>query len=375
MKKIIYLCGMILLSMNVMAQYFDNNWTLVINDDFHDFQGWNDYFKEIDRYPGYQRTWECFTRESFTGITTKGRRQAYQTSHAYLGIDNKMTLKSQHISNTPLTCGVDYFVPIGKECPDGIHHNFDSVYFFSGMLETRFLYWFGYYEIKCKMPVHAGAKTSFWLYGQDTNYYEEIDIFENTAEFFPNQPDRGYSCGIHYNPNSSDYNAANHSIGLKYQFPEGVPNVTQEHIYACEWWPDRVRWSFDGEVIFECNDRAEIPQHPMRLKVTHPVLASAVVEGVPIWQESDSVTINYIKYYQLIFDCDTNVAIRNANDIIGYQPGVKHSIAMGASGGLVVPDTTDIVYRASESITIDNEFTIPVGAKVEMLMQGCPNSK
>ena len=375
MKKLLYLCVMMTLSLNMTAQ-IDNNWTLIIEDDFHDFLGWDaNSFKEIDRYPGYQRTWECFARELYTGITKKPRPNAYQTAFAYLRADNKMILKAEHISNTPLTCGIDYFVPSGKQCPDGIEHNFDAIYYFSGMLETRFKYWFGYYEIKCKMPVHLGAKTSFWLYGEGSDYYEEIDIFENTEKFFPDQPARGYSCGIHYNPNSPNYTGANHSICSKYLLAEGTPDVTQEHTYACEWLPDRVRWYFDEEVIFECNDRTEIPQHPMRLKVTHPVTVDAIVEGSPIWLDSDSVTISHIKYYQLEFDCDSDVTIRDISGITGYQPGVKHSIVMGALGNLIVPDTTNIVFRASESITIDNELTIPLGAQVTMIIQECPETE
>lgn len=375
MKRIFYLCVMILLNLNMTAQ-IDNNWTLIIEDDFHDFLGWNtNSFKEIDRYPGYQRTWECFSREYYTGITDALRPFAYQTEFAFLNASIKLILKAKHISNTPLTCGIDYSVPSGKQCPDGIHHLFDTVYYFSGMLETRFEYWFGYYEIKCKMPVHLGAKTSFWLYGQGPDYYEEIDIFENTEEFFPDQPARGYVCGIHYNPNSSNYFGADHSICLKYKLAEEATDVTYEHTYACEWLPDRIRWFFDGEVIFECNDRTKIPQHPMRLKVTHPVTKDAITDDGPIWQGSDQVTISHIKYYQLVFDCDNDVTISNVSDITGYQPGVKHTITMGSSGGLIVPDTTDLVFRASEHITINNEFTIPLGAKVAMIMQECPETE
>lgn len=376
MRKTVYLYLILLLSLDMTAQIeFDNNWVPVINDDFHDFQGWNDYFKENCRYPGYQQTWECYAREYFTGITNGNRPHAYQTSHTCLDAGNKITLKAEHISNTPLVCGVDYFVPLGKQCPDGTAHQFDTVFYFSGMLETVDKYWFGYYEIKRRIPIHVGAKTSFWLYGQGTNYYEEIDIFENTAEFHEISPERGYSCGIHYNPDSSDYNSANHSINLKYQFADSIPNVNQLHTYACEWLPDRVRWFFDDELIFECNDRTEIPQHPMRLKVTHPVTTSAVEEGVPTWQGCDTVIISHIKYYQLEFDCGTDLAIRNVNAITGYQPGVKHSIVMGASGGLEVPQSVDITFRASESITIDNEFSIPMGAQVRMMVQGCPDSE
>ena len=260
----------------------------------------------------------------------------------------------------------------------GSHLMPENIFYFSGMLETRLKYWFGYYEIKCRLPLHAGVKTSFWLLGAEENhYYEEIDILEHGEIFSPDAYNRVYNCGIHYSPNSSNFENANHSVCLYYHFANGVPDVTHEHTYACEWLPDRIRWFFDGEVIFECNDRDEIPQYPMQLKVTHPVINNAIdtVQNTPIWQGIDSATIHHIKYIQLVYDCDSDVAIRNASDITSYQPGVKRSIAMGASGGLEISNTTDIVFKASEAITIDREFTIPVGAKVTMIVQSCPNTE
>ncbi len=68
MKKFAYLCCMILLSMNMMAQ-IDNNWIPIIDDDFHDFQGWNSTtFKEFYRYIGYRQTWQCQTQNKKVDI-------------------------------------------------------------------------------------------------------------------------------------------------------------------------------------------------------------------------------------------------------------------------------------------------------------------
>lgn len=97
-------------------------------------------------------------------------------------------------------------------------------------------------------------------------------------------------------------------------------------------------------------------------------------QGLPNWQGTDIVTINYIKYNRLDFDCDSDVTIRSVNDITSYQPGVKNSIVMGAADGLVFPTNTSVVFRASE-ITIDNDITIPVGAQVTIISQGCPESE
>lgn len=357
-----------------MAQ-IDENWTTLINEDFHNFTGWNTVtFEELPRHQGYQPVWECYMREYYTGVTSPRRHQAYQTSHAFLDSQNKMTLKGQFISSTDLICGIDFDVPLGKHCSGNGNNPPESIHYFSGTLETTDTYWFGYYEMKCKLPVHTGVKTSFWLYGAGTHYYEEIDIFEHCKANHSNNLNRCFNCGIHYNPTENNYNNANHSVRSYYSIPDGSPDISYEHTYACEWLPDRIRWFFDGEIIFECNDRNEIPQHSMRLKVTHPMTEGVMNQGLPNWQGTDIVTINYIKYNRLDFDCDSDVTIRSVNDITSYQPGVKNSIVMGAADGLVFPTNTSVVFRASE-ITIDNDITIPVGAQVTIISQGCPESE
>lgn len=370
-----YFCSMILLSLDMMAQVFDNNWSEIINDNFSDFVGWNtSTFIELSRDHGYQPVWACFMHEHYTGVTTEGRHQAYQTSHAFLDANNKMTLKAELISDTAMVCGIDYSIPAGKSCTDSSHPDPpQDIFYFSGTIETINKYWFGYYELKCKLPSHLGEKTSFWLYGTGPHSYEEIDIFEQSYIDSSHQLDKGFSCGIHYNPDSNNYQEAHETVKLFYLIEDGYPNLSQEHTYACEWLPDKITWYFDSEVIFECNDRDEIPQHPMRLKITHPVLKEAVSNHVPLWNGSDAVTISYVKYNQLEFDCDTDVAIRNVNDINNYQPGVKHSVAIGSSSGLGIPANKNIAFRASESITIDNQLTIPSGAQVTMIVQGCPD--
>ncbi len=371
----VYLCGMMLLCLNMMAQSFDNNWNIVIDDNFSDFLGWNtNTFTELSRYQGYQPVWECFMNEHYTGVTTDGRHQAYQTSHAFLDGNNKMTLKAELISNTAMVCDIDYSIPEGKNCTNSSHPNPpQDIFYFSGTIETTNMCWFGYYELKCKLPAHLGEKTSFWLFGTGPHSYEEIDIFEQSYIDSSNQLDKGFSCGIHYNPDSTSYQGAHNTVKLFYLIENGYPDLSQEHTYACEWLPDKVTWFFDGEVIFVCNDRDEIPQHPMRLKITHPVLHNAVSNNGPLWNGSDAVIISYVKYNQLEFDCDTDMTIRNVNDVNNYQPGVKHSVVIGSSGGLEIPANMNIAVRASESITIDNQLTIPSGAQVTMIVQGCPD--
>lgn len=383
MKKFAYLCVMMLLSLDMIAQYIDNNWTEVINDNFSDFIGWNQSsFVELSRFQGYQPVWECFMEDSFTGVTSRERHQAYQTTHAFLNANNKMTLKAEFASFNSMICGIDFTIPSGHYCSDDNHLFPTGIYYYSGTIETKSKYWFGYYEMKCKLPVHQGVKTSFWLLGGGPHSYEEIDIFEHSEDDCSHQLNKGFSCGIWYNPDSTNYKydsinqvpGAHNTVKLFYVADDSSSDLTDEHTFACDWMPNRITWFFDGEVIFQCNNRSEIPQYPMRIKVTHPLTDNAMAGNSPGWLGTDAVTINHIKYYQLEFDCDTDVAIRNVSDILSYQRGVKHSIAIGATGGLVFPNDTEMTFIASESLTIDKECVIPIGAKVTMIASGCPET-
>ena len=83
MKKFVYLCGMMLLSMNIMAQIDlnDQNWECFIDEDFSGIRSWNDRYWEDDKDEvNYQPLWRCFAYHDWaSGVTgAHYERHAYQ---------------------------------------------------------------------------------------------------------------------------------------------------------------------------------------------------------------------------------------------------------------------------------------------------------
>ena len=196
MKKVLYLCLLITICLDAMAQFDpnDKNWDTVFIEDFTGNRYWNTLtFKEGSN--SENRRWECHASEWTSGVTlSNDKHHAYQPSQAVFCGNGGMNLIAKHISDNPLICNIDYQIPSGFSCD----LQKKTIYYFSGMIETLNIdCHYGYYEMRCRMPVHLGVKNSFWLYGSGNNTcYEEIDIFEHSEENYAGNINRRFSCGL-----------------------------------------------------------------------------------------------------------------------------------------------------------------------------------
>lgn len=97
-----------------------------------------------------------------------------------------------------------------------------------------------------------------------------------------------------------------------------------------------------------------------------------LLKPIPVWKGTDSLSIDYIKVYQLKKDCDTDVVIENTEQLVNYEGGHKRSIFIGSvENAIAAPDNLNLTLRASESITIDGAFELPRGAKLNIIVHGC----
>lgn len=394
MKKTIFISFLIMLTLWVKAQIFDPiNYQICWNETFEGNRSWNtNTFFEQSNDPNFIPRWDCMIRQWWPYCVTTGENthQAYQTTNARFGSDNRMRLVAECISNSiPLACDDPngYSIPYNACCSCTINgHEYlphENIFYYSGTIETiADTNWFGYYEIKCQLPVHDGEGAAFWLVGSGPSTYEEIDIFEHSIGdcHITGNLSTDFSCGIWFNPNGTNYvptpnNNGAQNYSKRYLTVPINNNLTNEHTYGLEWLPNRVTWYFDGIVIHECTDSFCIPQHRLNLKVTHPVKSEALDPAtlLPYWTGSDEVIIDNIKFYKLISDCNTDVNIRNTTDINDYTPGIKHSIIMGSSNGITFPTNTKLIMRAENNITITSGVTIPSGADVTLMVHPCVN--
>ena len=136
--------------------------------------------------------------------------------------------------------------------------------------------------------------------------------------------------------------------------------------------PDHVHWYFDGILVNRYYDQTHIPRHHLTLR------ASYAIDGYykhddSVWMDSDTLTIDYIRVYQLGWDCSTDEVIACQNDLTGFDYGVKKSVAITSSyGEVLVEDTDKITFRVADSFEITGPFQADSGCEFTVIVQQCP---
>ena len=373
MKKFVYLCGMMLLSLNIIAQApLDKNYSPVFSDDFDET---GRYWYRFIEYPN--KYWRAFCKEYYPAGVTRGtdEHQVYREQNCvFVPAESSIKLIGEYAGHR-LQCG-EYNVPnyYGYECD--VNHG--SLYYYSGNIETRKKYCYGYFEIKCKLPFHMGSYPAFWLWGADSTignqYYEEIDIMEYSyGTNIGNGTPTKYSVGHLDNPNGTNLIYVS---GNLVNLPSNN-DITHWHRYGCEWLPNRIIWYLDGNVIFEYCDADSIPTHPMTLKANYSIGNTSLFhpnhpDQYPLWVGSDVMTIDYIKVFQLKWDCSTDEMILYQSDLENFDYKVKKSVTISPANEEIVLNSTDIAYfKVTDSFEINGPFEVRTGGQFSVIVLDC----
>jgi hypothetical protein len=112
----------------------------------------------------------------------------------------------------------------------------------------------------------------------------------------------------------------------------------------------------------------------MTLKVNYAINNYAVPHQTnePLWFESDTLKVDYIKVYHLNGDCDSDVLITTVQDLMNYQPSVKRSITIEPTDDFTAPTNTNVSMMAVDSIVIKKGFALPQGAQMTLQTHICP---
>lgn len=413
-----------LLCLNMMAQIdpYDQNWHTIVYDDFTEP---NRYFDNT--FQDSEGKWISFIPSEWpSGVTRWGvisgtvfcDHQIYQWHRCVFddgifdGANGILRLKSIYKSSTPILCNdlvVHYDIPPVSPAYNSMPYHCDSnhqyLYYFSGMIQSPLsepetksdnlpdpLFQYGYFEIRCQLPVHEGAFPAFWLWdSKKDQYYEEIDIFEVSKYFtdpdysqWTNNPNpqgfddiNTFTTGLYYNDagSSSDHNT---SQARRYPAVSSNSNLTEWHTFACEWLPEYIKWYCDGIIVNEYHNPDSIPHHQLSLITNYAIdryaLQPHVVSGEPLWRDSTSMNIDYIKVLQLQWDCDSDVEITCQTELENFIYGVKKSIAIISSIEPVQVGNTDkVTFRATDAFKITGPFQVDPGGEFTVIMQTCPD--
>lgn len=94
--------------------------------------------------------------------------------------------------------------------------------------------------------------------------------------------------------------------------------------------------------------------------------------GTNMWTGQDTLTINHVKVYQLVTDCNTDEYVQSAAQLNQIN-SMKRSVTISNSSGIVLPSSTDKTLRATDFILINGPFELGAGAELTLMVHECPN--
>jgi beta-glucanase (GH16 family) len=149
------------------------------------------------------------------------------------------------------------------------------------------------------------------------------------------------------------------------------------HTFACEWLPEHVIWYCDGQVINEFHDATHIPHHALVLKANYSIDDYALLNytrgNPPEWEGTDAMIIDYVKVFQLQWDCDQDEIITSQMALASFNYGVKKSISITPDGELVKVNGTDkVTFRVTNSFDVTGPFQVDSGGEMTVIVQSCP---
>lgn len=240
-------------------------------------------------------------------------------------------------------------------------------------------YSYGYLEMRAKLPgyyetggIPNGQKfqPTFWTYFQQASgsclvIHDEIDIIE---------PD-----GYQYADGSTNVCGWHTEAGLCSAYKVGQGTVTSStplfasyHKYAVEWSSNRILFYFDDIPFYEKTNDPSLIMNFQKL-----VMASQIF-GSPGCVFGSNITfpqyynVDYFRYYTLNKDCSSNVVLLNNTDVSNFVYSTKSSITFGNGSNSISFNSNDNKYfRAVNSITVNSEFSVPLGGQVALIPTNC----
>jgi beta-glucanase (GH16 family) len=170
----------------------------------------------------------------------------------------------------------------------------------SGSIETKkkgdWLY--GRFEARIKFPSCLGTWPAFWMMPTNPKYggwpnSGEIDILEHVGF----EPDK-----LHFNLHTGKYNhmkKTGRGTSIHYENP-----MADYHIYAVEWFPDRIDWFFDDKKVLTVkNDGSGTDawplDQPFHLKLNLAFGGSWGAEkGVDLKPLPMEMQVDYVRVFQ-----------------------------------------------------------------------------
>jgi beta-glucanase (GH16 family) len=364
----------------------DNNWqsTPFFEDEFSGYRFWTDNREDNTH------KWRAFFLDSGV-LHDIYEHQAYQRENAIFNSSNSgsITLKAEYKN-----WDTNYWRPAGYFIPNSMLPRA----FFSGAIESTNQFKYGYFEIKCALPdpsygnlMGYGNFPAFWLWSSFDPEYNEIDVFEHiirsladtisdTTELQNPALDSLRFTSKYQRYYSKEFVAV-------YTISEGELPLNQMHTYAVEWAPHFVIFYFDGKQTCSAIYDTEIPVQPMAIRinfaidnwirafdtlVTEPWYYTYPAPRIVSATFPREMKVDYVKVFKLKCDCETNLNITTTYQLNNTVAKVRKNITIGNPSQTILAQNANISLRATNAITINGNFEVPLGKSFYAITHPCP---
>lgn len=304
--------------------------------------------------------------------------------------------------NTPNTC---YFNS-SETCGNSPQHYTSNQYKTGGIKSQANGYGYGYIELFAQLPGYVDSSgvahgnkfwPAFWLAYSLENagcriYHDEIDIMDECCDTYYDARTTGSGA------NKWDGQCSFYPV-CKTVRTSPFPLCNGYHKYAVEWNVNRIIFYFDDKPYLE--SYAPFTAVPMQLIVDLQINSDYGLDFSPVSSASTdychtidfdpeafssghnpAMTLDYLRYYHLKLDCGASLSLQSDADITNYfnittptlpgPPAVKSDIKIGNSSSVISLGSADARYfRAVNGISIEGEFTVPLGAEMGLIPGNC----
>ncbi len=369
MKKFIYLCGMILLSLNMMAQIGNNR---QLEDSL--YCDWNDKNLEVQYQPSHLPItpgWRIDYSHSDefndtiidrTKWIVKNRSWHKQNGHVgYLDSEDNVKVEDGKLFLS-VTENTDSLDCLCRWCSKS---NSDSIIIpelLAGWVTFIDTIRYGYIETKCYLPKNHNYWPCFWTTGRDTiiDDYDEVDVFERTRDSHTDHPNMiRQNC---YNGANCSYSSFMTQI---LTFPDSISGKTV--VFGAEILPEEVVFYINGHVsshlrfdenpdhynhwnTFTCTDIEEMIPMKMILSLT----CDSTTTTIP--QPYESSWFDYVMCYKLERG-DDNTYHPSVFSPSNESTKVYPHVVLGGVGHTANVSTPTAIW-AEQDIILDKGFQL-----------------
>ncbi|TNE54333.1 MAG: glycosyl hydrolase family protein [Bacteroidetes bacterium] len=249
----------------------------------------------------------------------------------------------------------------------------------SAQIYTKEKFFYGRYEVRCRLPVGQGFWPAFWSYGGPT--WNEIDFFEMYGDDM-----NRFTCNVHY-----DFDGDGDSENCPFA-SNNVADFSQWHTISCEFGPTKIEWYIDGQKIrtlhrystlngqpVQCGDNIangtyfaeqSFPNDEMGIILNLAIQAKSNQpdESVAFPQQFE---VDYVRFYERrLIECDDCIDHYTYSNTNYLPPLTRAEKYIEVAENVFLPDGLKAILSAPQ-VTISNSFSSGVGSELLVKNEAC----